>query len=129
MKLENTRVTKEQIETRLDNMRALDDEIKDIIINYQEYKEGYIQTIYQFIIDNSVFYVAADHETDGLDLIIDHLEAEEMQGYFIDVLEYHDDYIIDTDNIKYYDDEYIISGNSGLTLYHGGNFRIEELTF
>ena len=128
MKLENTRVTKEQIETRLDNMRALDDEIKDIIINYQEYKEGYIQTIYQFIIDNSIFYVVADHETDGLDLIIDHLEAEEMQGYFIDVLEYHDDYIIDTDNIKYYDDEYIIGGNCGHYLYHGGNFRIEELT-
>lgn len=98
-----------------------------IKLNYEDYKNGYANNIYKFIIDRGIFYVACSDEIEGLDIIIDHLEDEGLDGWFIDVEVDAEDFIIDTENNKYYYDEYIIGGNHGRYLYHGGNFRIEEL--
>lgn len=121
------KITKENLEIKLQNKQWLEIELKNTILNYEDYKNEYADTIYQFIIDNGIFYVACNDETEGLDLIIDHLEDEGLEDWFIEVEIYDEDYIIDIENNKYYNDEYIIGGNHGRYLYHGGNFRIEEL--
>ena len=60
-----------------------------------------------------------EHEQDALDKMIDELENEGSEGYFIT----HEQ--IQENGGDYYDDEYIIGGNHGRILYHGGNFNIE----
>lgn len=100
---------------------------KKEIINYADYKNGYVDTIYKFIIDNGIFYVACSDEVEGLDFIIDHLEDEGLDGWFIEVGIDNGNYIIDTENNEFYYDEFIIGGNHSKYLYHGGNFRIEEV--
>ena len=57
-----------------------------------------------------------------LDICIDRLEEQGNEGCFIswkDTIE---------EGGEHYEDEYIIGGNHGRLLYHGGNFRIEEMT-
>lgn len=127
-------ITKKDLEVKFQEKSIVEGELESIVLNYEDYKTGYVDTIYQFIIDNSIFYVACSYEGEGLDLIIDHLEDEGLEGWFIKVKQEYEGYVIDGDNYivdinndKYYDDEYIIGGNHGRYLYHGGNFRIEEL--
>lgn len=121
------KITKKDLEAKLQEKNVIEEELKNIILNYEDYESGYVDTIYQFIIDNGVFYVACPDETEGLDIIIDHLENEGLEGWFIEVGLDDDDYIIDYEGNKYYNDEYVIGGNHGKYLYTGGNFRIEEL--
>lgn len=121
------KITKKDLEAKFENKNAIENELENIILNYGDYKDEYVDTVYQFIIENGVFYVACSDEIEGLDLIIDHLEDKKLDGWFIEVDVDNENYIIDTDGNKYYDDEYIIGGNHGRYLYHGGNFRIEEL--
>ena len=119
--------TKKDLEAMFQDRNVIESELENAILNYEDYKNGYVDTVYQFIIENAIFYVACSDETEGLDLIIDHLEDKKLEGWFIEV-EIDNEYcIIDTDGNRYYDDEYIIGGNHGRYLYHGGNFRIEEL--
>ena len=119
--------TKKDLEAMFQDRNVIESELENAILNYEDYKNGYADTIYQFIIENGIFYVACSDETEGLDLIIDHLEDKKLEGWFIEV-EIDNEYcIIDTDGNRYYNDEYIIGGNHGRYLYHGGNFRIEEL--
>lgn len=54
-----------------------------------------------------------ESEQDAVDKLIDKLESEGSTGCFVDPDEYNED-------------EYVIGGNHGLALYHGGNFHIEE---
>lgn len=54
-----------------------------------------------------------------LDLAIDQLERDGKMGVFVT------DEDIERDGIT--DDMYIIGGNHGLNLYHGGNFMIEQI--
>ena len=122
-----TKITKKDLEVKLQKKNIIEDELKSIILNYADYEDDYVDTIYQFIIDTGIFYVACNNETEGLDYIIDHLEDEGLEGWFIDVNIDAEDFIIDTENNKYYYDEYIIGGNHGRYLHHGGNLRIEEL--
>lgn len=121
------KITKKDLEAKLQELNVIEEELENIVLNYEDYKNEYVDTVYQFIIDNGIFYVACSDETEGLDLIIDHLEDEGLDGWFIEVAIENEDYIIDTEKNKYYDDEYVIGGNHGRYLYHGGNFRIEEL--
>ena len=121
------KITKKDLEAMFQDRNLIESELENTILNYEDYKDEYVDTVYQFIIDNGIFYVACSDETQGLDLIIDHLEDEGLDGWFIEVAIENEDCIIDTDGNKYYDDEYIIGGNHGRYLYHGGNFRIEEL--
>ena len=121
------KITKKDLEARLQELNAIEEGLENIILNYEDYKSEYVDTIYQFIIDNGIFYVACSDESEGLDLIIDHLEDEGLEGWFIEVGVDNEDCIIDTDGNKYYNDEYALGGNYGRYLYHGGNFRIEEL--
>lgn len=116
------------IQEIMESLQDNDNEkLEDIILNYEDYRNGYVDNIYQFIIDYSIFYVACDDEEGGLDSIIDYLEGQGDDGWFIDVEKYDNTYVIDTEGDKYYEDMYIIGGNHGKCLYHGGNFRIEEL--
>ena len=101
--------------------------MKNKILNYQDYEEGYADVIYKFIIDNSIFYVACNNAAEGLDCIIDYLEAEGLEGWFIGANEDNGDSVVDSEGNKFYDDEYIIGGNHGRYLYHGGNLWAEEL--
>ncbi len=120
-----------ELESKLNLKLELEGELENIIINYEDYKTGYTDTILQFIISNNIYYVATDTADEGLDIIIDYLENAGKSGNFInadDILIHEDDYIIDIEGNKYFSDEYIIGGNHGLVLYHGGNFRIEELS-
>ena len=121
------RITKQELEVKIQEMNTMESELKNTIINYEDYKSGYADSIYQFIVDYYIFYVACNDETEGLDLIIDYLEDEGDEAWFIQVLKKADNYVIDTDGNKYYDDEYIIGGNYGRYLYHGGNLRAEKL--
>ena len=121
------KITKTELEARLQDVNEIENELKNTILNYEDYKNGYADTIYQFIIDNDIFYVACYDEIEGLDYIIDHLEDEGLEGWFIEVSTDNDDYVIDIEGNKYYNDEYVIGGNHGLYLYHGGNFRAEGL--
>ena len=67
-------------------------------------------------------------EQDAVDSLIDTLQAEKKYGCFIWVKsEDEEGKIIDTEGHEYFQEEYIIGGNSGLYLYHGGTFRIEEV--
>ena len=116
------KITKEDLETRLQ-----DKKLEDIILNYEEYTGGYVDSIYRFIVDRSVFYVASNDEVEGLDFIVDHLESEGLEGWFIEVGKDNGDCIIDNEGDTYYYDQYIIGGDHGRYLYHGGNFRLEEL--
>ena len=119
--------TKKDLEAMFQDRNVIESELENAILNYEDYKNGYADTIYQFIIENGIFYVACSDGTEGLDLIIDHLEDKKLEGWFIEV-EIDNEYcIIDTDGNRYYNDEYIIGGNHGRYLYHGGNFRIEKL--
>ncbi len=62
-----------------------------------------------------------EHEQDAIDKMIDKLESEGKEGLFLtenDLIENGGDH---------YDDEYIIGGNHGRILYHGGELRIEQL--
>ncbi len=59
------------------------------------------------------------HEQDALDKMIDELEEEGSEGYFITLEETHEE------GGEYYEDEYIIGGNHGRILLHYGNFNIE----
>lgn len=56
-----------------------------------------------------------------VDILIDQLEAEGRKNCFIDP--------DDTKELggEIYEDEYVIGGNHGLLLYHGGNFLIQEV--
>ena len=121
------KITKKDLEAKLQELTVIENELENIVLNYDDYKSEYVDTIYQFIIDNGIFYVACSDETQGLDLIIDHLEDEGLEGWFIEVGVDNEDYIIDAECNKYYSDEYVIGGNHSRYLYHGGNFRIEEL--
>ena len=121
------KMIKKELETMLHDKKIIESELKNMILNYEDYESGYANTIYQFIIDRAVFYIACNDETEGLDFIIDHLESIGLEGWFIDVNIDGEDYIIDAEGDKFYSDEYIIGGNHGRYLYHGGNFRIEEL--
>ena len=121
------KITKKDLEEIFQDMSTIKSELKNTILNYEDYGNYYSDNIYQFIIDIGTFYVACNDETEGLDLIIDHLENEELEGWFIDVSIDNNDYIIDTEGNKYYDDEYVTGGNHGKYLYHGGNFRMEKL--
>ena len=121
------KMTKKDLEVKLQGKNTIENELENAILNYEDYKNEYTSTIYQFIIDNGIFYVACSDETEGLDLIIDYLEDEGDEAWFIQILEETDNYVIDGKGNKYYDDEYVIGGNHGRYLHHGGNFRIEEL--
>ena len=121
------KITKKDLEAKLQELNVIEEELENIVLNYDDYKSEYVDTIYQFIIDNGIFYVACSDETEGLDFIIDHLEDEGLEGWFIEVGVDNEDCIIDTDGNKFYNDEYVLGGNYGRYLYHGGNFRIEEL--
>lgn len=120
-------ITKKGLEAKFQDKNIIECEIESIVLNYEDYKNGYSDTIYQFVIDNSIFYVSCNNEMDGIDFIIDYLEDKGLEGWFINVDIDNEDYIIDMEENKYYSDEYIIGGNHGKYLYHGGNFRIEEL--
>lgn len=55
-----------------------------------------------------------------VDILIDRLEEKE-EGFFLnwsDTIE---------EGGEHYEDEYVIGGNHGRLLYHGGNFRIEKV--
>lgn len=121
------KITKKDLEAKLQELNVIENELENIVLNYEDYKNGYVDSIYQFVIDNGIFYVACSDEVEGLDFIIDHLENEGLEGWFIEVGLDDDDYIIDYEGNKYYNDEYVIGGNYGRYLYTGGNFRIEEL--
>ena len=127
-------ITKKDLEVKFQEKSIIEDELENTILNYKDYENGYVDTIYQFIIDNGIFYVACNCEDEGLHLIIDYLEYKGLEGWFIKVKEEYegyvidgDDYIIDINNDKYHDHEYIIGGNHSRYLYHGGNFRIDKL--
>ena len=60
-----------------------------------------------------------EHEQDALDKMIDKLENEGSEGYFITLEETQEN------GGDYYEDEYIIGGGSGRILLHYGNFNIE----
>ena len=116
------------IQEIIESLQDNDNEkLENTILNYEDYKNEYVDSIYQFIIDYSIFYIACDNEEEGLDFIIDYLEEQGCDGCFIDVKTHDNTYVIDTENNKYYDDVYIIGGNHGKCLYHGGNFYIKEL--
>ena len=121
------KTTKKDLEGMFQDRNVIEKELENIVLNYEDYKNEYADTVYQFIIDAGIFYVACSDETQGLDLIIDHIEDEGLEGWFIEVGVDNDDCIIDTDGNRYYNDEYAIGGNYGRYLYTGGNFRIEEL--
>ena len=53
-----------------------------------------------------------------LDILIDRLEEEGKEGYFISWEETSEE------GGQYNDDEYVIGGNHGRILYHGGMFQI-----
>ena len=119
--------TKRDLEGMFQDRNVIESELENTILNYEDYKNGYVDTVYQFIIDNGIFYVACSDETEGLDLIIDYLEDKKLENWFIEVGIDNEYCIIDTDGNRYYNDEYVLGGNYGKYLYHGGNFRIEEL--
>lgn len=121
------KITKKDLEAKLQELNVIEEELENIVLNYNDYKSEYVDTIYQFIIDNGIFYVACSDETEGLDFIVDHLEDEGLEGWFIEVGVDNEDCIIDTDGNKFYNDEYVLGGNYGRYLYTGGNFRIEQL--
>lgn len=121
------KTTKKELEKKLQDRNIIESDLRNIILNYDDYKIGYAYMVYQFIIDNSIFYVACSDETEGLDIIIDDLEEKELEGYFINVDIDNEYYVIDSEGDRYYDDLYIIGGNHGRYLYHGGNFRVEEI--
>ena len=58
-------------------------------------------------------------EQDALDKMIDELEEEGSEGYFITLEETQEN------GGDYCEDEYIIGGNHGRILLHYGNFNIE----
>ena len=58
-------------------------------------------------------------EQDAIDKMIDELEEEGYDGYFIDI----DEIVANGGDIE--EDEYIIGGNHGRLLYHGGYLTIE----
>ena len=60
-------------------------------------------------------------EQDAVDKMIDKLESEGKEGLFLQPDE------IQENGGEHYDDEYVIGGNHGRILYHGGNFNIEEV--
>ena len=62
-----------------------------------------------------------ENEQDALDKMIDQLEEEGSEGYFLELEETTEE------GGDRYPDEYIIGGNNGKILYHGGNLRITEL--
>lgn len=61
-------------------------------------------------------------EQNAIDKIIDKLEEEGSEGCFLKPEE------IAENGGEHYEDEYIIGGNHGRILYHGGNFYIKEVT-
>lgn len=61
-------------------------------------------------------------EQDAIDKLIDELENEGSEGYFIP------NYELSENGGEYFEDEYITGGNQGRNLYHGGNLIIEEIT-
>lgn len=79
---------------------AKSDDTKTYTITYDQYQD--IITVDSF-----------ESEQDAVDKLIDKLEAEGNTGCFVDPDDYNED-------------EYVIGGNHGLALYHGGNFMIEE---
>lgn len=121
------RITKKELEVKMQEVNTMESELKDTILNYEDYKSGYAGSIYQFIIDGDVFYVACNYEAEGLDLLIDHLEDQGLEDYFIEVGVDEEDYVTDYEGNIYYNDEYVIGGNHDMYLYHGGNFRVEKL--
>lgn len=64
-----------------------------------------------------------DYETeqDAVDKMIDTLEENGDEGYFLNESE------ITENGGEHYNDEYVIGGNHGRILYHGGNFNITEI--
>lgn len=70
---------------------------------------------------NHVEIIEAFNEAEALDIMIDKLEEEGSDGYFID----WSDTIEEGGDV--YEDEYIIGGNHGRILRHYGNFYIEEV--
>ena len=59
-------------------------------------------------------------ELDALDILIDRLEQEGLEGLFLSQNELNSG--------EYHEDEYIIGGNHGRALLHHGNLFIEKLT-
>ena len=76
---------------------------------------------YRIIHDYHVSIVEVEDfqcEQDAVDSLINHLESEGCEGCFLS----HED-VEHPDGIAC--DMYVIGGNHGRYLYHGGNFRIE----
>lgn len=73
-----------------------------------------------FLVKREVEVEEWECEQDALDRVIDELEAEGSEGYFIP---YED---TKEGGGEVYEDEYVTGGNSGRLLYHGGHLRIEE---
>jgi hypothetical protein len=61
-------------------------------------------------------------EQDALDKMIDELEAEGSEGYF---LKWED---TTEEGSDHYEDEYIVGGNHGRILHHYGIFNIKEVS-
>lgn len=102
------------------------EELESKVIYFNDYLE-YGYPVYRVIYDYNVDYVTGNDEGEALDNLIDYLWDNGFRGCFIDVLEYEDDYIVDIEDDVYYPDTYIIGGDRGLVLYHGGNFMIDRV--
>lgn len=95
---------------------------------------------YEVVVGYHIFIVKVSQSTSDygaiIDMLIDYLEFTygEQSNLFVDYDKYHwngdEDELInvnDPDDIIY-PDEYTLGGNHGLVLYHGGNFRIDEIS-
>ena len=93
---------------------------KKEIINFDDYLNGYCNTLYEVYIGyTGTFYVIAGDEQEAIDLIADYLEGQGNEGCFISNEE--------IDRGEIYEDEYIVAGNHCRNLYHGGHLYIPEI--
>lgn len=100
---------------------AIAEELKEYYEDIVSYEEQAVQSAddtktYTITYDRYQDTITVDSfesEQDAVDKLIDKLEAEGSTGCFVNPDEYNED-------------EYVIGGNHGLALYHGGNFMIEE---
>ncbi len=114
----------------MDKIKQVFDGLEKDIIGMTEVLEDI--EIYKITINDGTWAgtgwdIVAYSEDDALDILIDFLEDTEQLHYFIDIKTWEDEYIIDSNDDKFYADEYIIGGNHGLVLYHGGYFKIDRV--
>lgn len=104
-------------------------ELKREVLNFDDYY-NYNYPIYAIVFgpfDMEGYYVAANNESEAIDVLIDYLEEKESHKITSIGVEENDDFFLDTEGNEVYYDECIIGGNHSRVLLTNGMITIQEI--